>query len=336
MSWNVQRLMETATGYWPAGALGAAVELGVFEAIEASQGKCTAAGLAASKQWSTPHTEQLLDALAGMGVLVKAGDKYTLVPELAPLLSRSSPRCMLDALRFNADLFRVWAGLAESVRSGKPAIPPQAHLGVDPARTRRFVLGMQSRAATLAPPVAAAIDLTGKKRLLDLACGPGSYARLLAQRFPELRVTLSDLPHVLAITQELVASDPASARFTYTPADYHTDALPTAEGGFDAALYCGALHQETLDAGRALFKKIHATMAPGGEFWVVDFMLNADAATPVFSAMFSITMMLTNPTGRVWREDDAKCALSEAGFVDITSVRPQHSPYWILRARRNA
>lgn len=331
MPWNLPQLMQTATGYWPAATLSAAVELELFDALEQAGEPVAVAPLAASLRCSAPHLESLLDAMTSLGMLIKRDSRYVLEPTLAPFLTRASATCMIDALRFNADLYPLWGRLADSVRKGQPVVPPQAHLGADPQRTRGFVLGMHSRALALAPAVVGRIDLAGRRRLLDLAGGPGTFSRMLADRCPELRVTHFDLPAVSAIARELLAPDPAVGRFDFVAGDYRADALPT---GCDAVLYCGALHQESPDSALRLLAKIHAALEPGGDLWLVDMMLNEDRTAPAFSALFSITMMLTSPQGRVHTETQALHLLQSTGFDQVQCLKPDASPYWIVRGRK--
>ncbi|MEI6809970.1 MAG: methyltransferase, partial [bacterium] len=189
--------------------------------------------------------------------------------------------------------------------------------------------GMHSRALAMAPALIPALDVKGRLKLLDIACGPGTFSTQLAERYPGLEVTLFDLPPVLAVARSLVAERPCAARVKFEPGDYHSDPLP---GGFDAVLYSGALHQEDPAFAASLFKTIFAAMEPGGRVFVVDMMLQHGRTEPVFSILFSINMMLTSPAGRVYPEDEVRHLLSLAGFEDTTCHRLTDCPYWVITA----
>ncbi|MCL1888048.1 MAG: acetylserotonin O-methyltransferase [Kiritimatiellaeota bacterium] len=319
--WTMNSLMQLATGYWPAAALNAAVTLGVFEALPLSAG-----ALAQRLATSPRHTRELLDALAGLGLLEKKSNAYAIAATAQKFLSPRGEACMLGALRYNADLYPVWGKLAETVRCGKPAVPPHAHLGGDPERTRRFALGMNSRALGLAPSLLPALEIPDHTTLLDVACGAGTFSRLLAERLPGLRVTQFDLPPVLGVAGELAQGNP---RVSFAPGDYHADPLP---GPFDTILYCGALHQETPEAAVALFRKIRASLTPGGRAVVVDLMTDASAVNPVFARLFSINMMLTNEGGRVYALDEVEGLLREAGFAAVSPRLLGDIPYGVVSA----
>ncbi len=322
------RLMELATGYWASAALGAAVELDVFGALKAP---ATAADVAARRSSDARAMEELLDTLVALGLLSRAGDRYELHPDTASLLDPDSPACLLDALRFNLDLYPLWGRLAETVRTGKPALPPRTHLGTDPVRTRRFAMGMHSRALGLAPALLPALELAGVRRLLDVGAGPGTFSRRLAEREPGLTVLQLDLPGVLAVARELAATSPAAARLEFHDADYRADPLPA---GADAILYCGALHQENPETARALFEKFFRALPPGGWVCVVDLMLRDAHEGPPFVHLFSLNMLLTSPFGRVFAASEAAALLRAAGFADLQTHPAPGIPYTVIRGRR--
>jgi len=286
---------------------------------------------AAVKGASPRHVAELLCALVSVGLMEKSNQVYRLSPSAAPFLKRSSPTCMLEALQFNVDLYQLWGRLGTCMKEGKPVLPPTAHLGADPARTRRFTLGMHSRALAMAPALIPSLDLKGCSSLLDVASGPGTFSRVLAEKYAKIKVTLFDLPPVLDIGRELIRDTGVASRVSFHPGDYRKDPLP---GGFDAVLYCGALHQEEPAGAQRLFDKIHASLHPGGRLYVVDMMLAADRTQPLFSVLFSLNMMLMSPQGRVFTEDDVLKAVGLAGLGDAECLKPEGCPYWIVKASK--
>lgn len=327
---STTRLMQLATGYWASAALGAAVRAGLFEAL--GDGEATADEVAGRAGTAVNQTTALLDALAGLELLRKTGDRYAIAADYRELLLPSGRRCMLDALRLNLDMYPMWGRLGDCVKTGEPAVPGDAHLGGDPARTRRFVMGMHSRALAIEPMITAAVDVAGRARLLDVGSGPGTFSRAIAGANPALRVTLFDLPPVLDVARELTADHPAADRIAFSPGSYREGDLP---GGHDAALYCGALHQETPDNAAAVMRRIHDALEPGGRLFVIDLMLEDDRATPAFSALFSINMKLFNPAASVFTVTDAARLAADAGFGHVRSARLGESPYYAVSATRS-
>ena len=364
MEWTPDRLTHLATGYWPAAALVAAVEAGIFDCLDAcdpsgetapadagdrrtrqavthNPGRLSADELGEKLNLNVGPTRSLLDALVAVQLLEKssaeksaqeeafqepssrvptatypangppdstatvdqtaagtrvltpsarcgpvppeqAAPTYAIAPAVRPLLSRRSPACMLDALRYNVDLFHHWNKLGQLLRTGQSVVPQQAHLGGDGPQTRRFVEGMEAKARAYAPLIAPLVDLHGSARLLDVGAGPGTLSRLLAHGLPNLRVTLFDLPDVIDIARQICATDPAACRLDFCPGDYRAGGLPD---GHDAILYAGALHQESVASAEALFGRFAAALPPGGQVIVVDLMLDPGRTSPALGEM---------------------------------------------------
>jgi len=324
-------LTELASGYWKSAAIGAAVSLGVLEKLTEP---ATAGEIAAACGLDAAYTADLLAALAAMELLEQRDDLFVLTTKYRPLLDPDSPQCMLGALQLNNDLYGLWGRLDECVRGGNPAIGPGAHLGGDPGQTRRFVMGMHGRAAALGPAIIDAIDLEGCRSLLDVGSGPGMFSRMLAARHEALSVTQFDLAPVLDVARELTSHEPAADRIGFHAGDYRNDPLP---GPFDAALYCGALHQETRTSAATLFERLHEALNPGGRLFVVDFMRERRAEAPsgdTFPALFALQMKLFNADAGVFDVNDVMMMLATAGFAGTPARRLEPTAYRLIEARR--
>ena len=117
-------------------------------------------------------------------------------------------------------------------------MPPETILGEDKAKTRAFVMAMHERAKGIGSVLPHNVDLTGRKRLLDVGGGPGTYSVALCRNTPGLTSTVLDRPGVLEVTRELVDAAGFADRVTLMPGDY----LKTPFGsGFDVALLSGMM-----------------------------------------------------------------------------------------------
>ena len=330
MTWTPDSLTQLATGYWQSATLMTAVEIGLFDALtDAPQ---PADEISLTLDVSPALLPSLLDALVSLNILVRTPDaRYALAPSAEAVLSRKSHACMIDALRYNTDLYRQWAHLPQVIRTGRSVVPQEQQLGADKDRTRRFVHGMEAKARAFTPMIAPLISLKQFDTLLDVGSGPGTLSRSIAERTPGVHVTLLDLPDVLEIARDICCGSSASDRIDYVSADYRTDALPT---GFDAVLYAGALHQESMESATALFTKVHASLKPGGSLYVVDLMLDDTRTAPAFSTLFQLTMILMRPTARVFSTGELSGILHERSFKNIRANEAPGTPYRLVQAIR--
>ncbi|MCC5847370.1 MAG: methyltransferase domain-containing protein [Verrucomicrobia bacterium] len=324
---NPVDLVDLASRYWQSAALNAAVSLGIFDLL--ATGAASAEDLAEKLDCSVLHLQALLDSLCGLEVLGKAGNQYRIPDDLQPLLDPASPDSLLAALKFNGDLFALWMRLPDCVRTGKPALPDNPHLGKDPERMKRFVEGMHSRAGIMARGVLPYLVFPENTRWLDVGGGPGTFSLKLLEQDESFRATVLDLPPVVAAAADIHAGKAALDRLTFQGGDYHTAEFPSDQ---DVVLYCGALHQEPEEDIHALFRKMCAALKPGGHLYVIDLMLDPDRTTPVYSALFQINMMLMRPTSRVYTVERLEALLNETGFTDCYTQHIEGTPYTMVRA----
>ncbi|MFF4404347.1 class I SAM-dependent methyltransferase [Streptomyces sp. NPDC001262] len=115
-------------------------------------------------------------------------------------------------------------------------------------------------------------------RVLDLACGTGSIAQRLLERFPKATVTGIDLdPALLTIARGTFEGDDRVEFVTADLKDPHwTDRLP--HGEYDAVLTATALHWLHSTDLRVLYGQIAGVVRTGGVFMNADHM--PDPATP--------------------------------------------------------
>src|SRR5262245_24354516 len=147
----------------------------------------------------------------------------------------------------------------------------------------------------IARAVIAQIDLTGRKRLFDVGGGPGTYSILLVQKTPGLSATVLDLPAVLRITKEIIASYGCEDRIGVLPGNYLTTDFPAVN---DVVLMSGMMHRELVETCRTLLSKAWQSLEPGGTVVISDIMFEDDSKTsPPLSALFALNMMLTSEAG---------------------------------------
>jgi ubiquinone/menaquinone biosynthesis C-methylase UbiE len=328
---NPTRLVEMASAFYESSVLYAASDLGFFARL-AELGKADARTIAESCGLDRRGTRLLLDACVAVGLLIKDRDRYLNSPEAAAFLVPGSPVDLSGAIRYNRDVYGAWGKLREMVRTGRPVERPELHLGEDQERTRTFVLAMHGRAMGIGQAVVPLLDLSGRKALLDVGGGPGTYSMLIARAFPQIKCTVLDLPDVVRIAGEIISQAGVGDRVQTLAGDYNTLAFPANQ---DAVIFFGVLHQEDPAAIRDLLRRAHRALIPGGSVAVLDMMTDASHTRPKFSALFALNMALTTPHGWVFSEDELKAWLMEAGFSDFNCrPLPPPMPHWLATARR--
>jgi ubiquinone/menaquinone biosynthesis C-methylase UbiE len=328
---NPQPIIDLANAFFGSCVLFTASDTGIFKHLAEKDG-LDAATLAEDLHCSPRGLQLLLDACVAEGLLTKTGDAYSNAPLTRIFLVPGSPADLSTAIRYNRDIYGAWGKLAAFAKTGKPVESPQLHLGEDEQRTRTFVMSMHGRAMGIGRGVVPLLDLAGRKKLLDVGGGPGTYSVLISQAFPEIESTVLDLPEVVKVASELIERQGATSRVAVLPGDYHETPFP---GGLDAVNFFGMLHQESPADIRKLAAKAFEALSPGGVVHVMDMMTDETHTAPQFSALFALTMALTTENGWVFSSTELQGWLEEAGFVDFkVSPLPPPLPHWLASARK--
>jgi ubiquinone/menaquinone biosynthesis C-methylase UbiE len=325
------RIVEMASVFYESCVLFVASDLGIFGKL-AEIGKADGGAIAAACRLDPRGARLLLDACVALGLLVKDGGLYDNSPEAAAFLVPGSPADLSGAIRYNRDVYGAWGKLKEFVKKGQPVEPPELHLGEDAERTRNFVLAMHGRAMGIGQAVVPVLDLAGRKAVLDVGGGPGTYSLLIARMFPQVRCTVLDLPEVVRIAEEIISRAGLSDRVKTLAGDYHMLPFPSEQ---DAVMFFGVLHQEDPESIGDLLRRAYRALVPGGLVYVLDMMTDASHARPKFSALFGLNMALTTPHGWVFSEEELKGWIEEAGFGGFACrPGPPPMPHWLALAKK--
>ncbi len=328
---NSSRIVQMASAFQESCLLFAASDLGVFATLE-SMGTADNTQLARALQLNERGSRLLLDGCVAVGLLQKRGDLYENSAEASVFLVPGRGGDLSGALRYNRDVYPAWGQLAQLARTGAPVEEPKLHLGDDSDRTRNFVLSMHSKAMATALPVLSMLKLGGRRQLLDVGGGPGTFSMMIAQANPEITCTVLELPAIAAIARDLMRGQEGSERVRLLPGDYHSTSFP---GHNDVILFFGMLHQESVATIRELLARAYEALIPGGSIYVMDMMTDATRANPPFSALFAVNMALTKENGWVFSDCELRDWMHEAGFRDMNIVPvPPPMPHWIAAASK--
>ncbi len=324
---NPGLIYQLALAYRTSAIFFAASDLEVFTHLAA--GPLTAAEVAARCHSALEPTRMMLESCADVGLLERVGDRFKNTPTADHFLVRGGTAYLGDSLKYARDLYQPWGAITDLVKHGKPTMPPQTILGDDKAKTRAFVMAMHERAKGIGSVLPHNVDLSGRRRLIDIGGGPGTYAVALCRQTPGLTATVLDRPGVLEVTRELIDAAGFSDRVTLQPGDY----LSTPFGsGFDAALLSGMMHRETPENVNLLLRKTFDALEPGGQIMISDVFFDDDRKnTPPFTTSFAINMMLTSDHGSAHSKTEMARWMEANGFRNITvHDMPRPNPHTLI------
>ena len=313
-------LIRLSTAYWESQALLTANRIGLFEVL--SKKPLSVEQTADALGTRARPTRLLLNACVALGLLEDGSEGYRNSAMSQAFLVPGSAAYLGDAIRYSDDLYQAWGALERTLREDAPAVQAESYLGQNPEKTRHFVYGMHNRALAVGSAMVGVVDLSGRKRLLDVGGGPGTYSALFIARHAELRARVLDLPDVLDLAKEILASMNAQDRVALLPGDYQTTPLPD---GNDVVLISGVFHRETEETCRDLVARARESLDSGGLLVVADVFTDAGGTGPVFATLFGLNMLLSAPHGGVHADTDVAAWMTRAGFQHV-EVRPFPPP----------
>ena len=305
--------MRLALAHRSSTVLFAATELDIFSHLEADG--ATVSELAAACHVQQEPLRLLLEACVAEGLCTRTDDRYHNAAVTSAYLVRGKPSYGGHGLKYAEDLYPAWGQLADLIRSGKPVIDPESILGEDKEKTRAFILAMHERARGLSAVLPHGADFAGRRSLLDVGGGPGTYSIALVQQTPGLRSTVLDLPGVLEITREIVEQNGCADRVTLRPGNYLSAEFGS---GFDAVLLSGMMHRESAANCQMLLAKSFRALDAGGMVVVSDVYFDTDEKnSPPFAVYFALNMMLTSRDGSAHAKTEMARWTEAAGFTNV-------------------
>jgi len=264
---------------------------------------------------------KVVRALCALGIADGDGDHYRATAGLRPHFLPGD-HDVVPFLEHSHAMYERWGETLEPWLRGE--VWPVAER--TPEEVRRFGAAMRAMGSQVARRVAAALDLEGAEKMLDVGGGWGHFAKALCSTRAELVATVLDIPEVVARAGADLAGTEFEERIDFLAGDY----LATDYGsGYDLVLFANVLHQETADRAAEMVRLGAAALAPGGRVVVIDFAIDDDRNEHLLGALFAINM---RSFGDTWPEPTIRRWMETAGLgeIDRTDVGPDR---WIITGR---
>jgi SAM-dependent methyltransferase len=296
-------------------ALAAADRLGVLARLAA--GPADPVTLARDCTISERGARLLLAALISLGLIEEASDgSYrAAASDLAQVAAMSTP----------------WGHLAEAIREDRPTMA-----GDTPGGAGALYPEVVSHLGALFAPVAehAADHLVARgRRVLDLGAGAAPWSLALAARNPDIRVTAADLPTVLAVTRQVVASSGYDLQFDYLSGDLFT--IDLGRSAYDLAIAGNLCHLFDEATNRRLLGRLFDALRPGGTLAILDALPNERLDGPRPVVLYALGLLLRTNRGRVYPFSTYVGWLRDVGYeaVERIDLSPT-APISLITARR--
>ncbi|NXC35125.1 ASML protein, partial [Campylorhamphus procurvoides] len=289
------KILELIDGFRASKALFVASKLKVFDHLK-HKGPVKAVDIANEIGTSMCGTERLLDACAALGLLEKTPQGYSNTDSANTFLTSDGEYSLHGyIIHSNDHLWPLFTNLESAVKEGsrqnhrafgKKAEDLFKDYYHSQEGKQRFMAAMHSIAHLTARDVATAFDLSQFKSACDLGGCTGALAHELVQIYPNLKVTVFDLPEVIANTSDFQPSGQHTAPVTFVSGDFFKDNLPEA----DLYILSRVLHDWPDEKIHVLLSKISTLCRPGNALLVAETVLDEQKTYPSRAVLQSLSM----------------------------------------------
>jgi hypothetical protein len=329
-------LWERVLGFADAQAVLTAHDRGIFDVL--GDGPATGATVAAHAQLPVCTCERLLTFLVALDVLERLEDgRYMNGVEAQARLVSSSDRYIGRLLPYIRDvLYPAWgrldAALAHMTPQCYSADGTNQHekLFEDSQQLRDFLAGMHAITYESASAVAlASPELRDLQLVVDVGGASGAFLIALAERCPEQRGLVFDLPPVVAVAQEYIHAAGMADRISTHAGDFWEDLLPEGADGYALGFI---LHDWDDDGGDRILDKVATAACRGSTLVVGEHLLSEDRTAPLFAVRQDLNM-LVSARGRERSQSEYREWIRRHGFVLKRTYPAPYGKHYMVAER---
>jgi demethylspheroidene O-methyltransferase len=305
-------LFDLLAGFTYSQVLYATVKLGLIDMLQGPA--LTGPALAARVGWPAGRLERLLKAAVSLEILeLTSTGAYTLGqhgaalagnPWIAKFIAHhhllyddlADPLALLSGDRKDNKLKEFWNYSATPHAASYTAL-------------------MAASQQAVAAEILAAYDFGRHRQLIDVGGSNGTFLAAARSRYPQLRLSLFDLPAVAEIARVNLGND-----VEIHPGSFLTDELPK---GADVATLIRVAHDHDDDSVLKILSAIKHMLPPGGVLIVAEPLSGIAATAPIADAYFG-TYFAAMGQGRTRTATELGRLAAAAGFTSTTAIRTRN------------
>ena len=313
-----EQVNELARNFWYSAILRAGIKLDVFSILEGAN--LTSEEVARRIGASPRYVQAFLECCGVLDLLEKEGDQFTNSPLTSRFLVKNKKEYVGDHALHHTNTWASWGRLDEIVREGKTLLPYETGFVDAPTYWTDYMIGQHNRAESgQARHLVESLDLSGKRKMLDLGGGAASYSIALCAANPDLQAVVLDQKEPLEIARPLVEQHGLGQQITLLEGDFLDTNL---ESDYDVVLISGVVLIKSEADCQSLFKVAYGQLRPKGMIIIQDYMrLDHSATRQKLDAMEDMYVLVAFDPGAGDREGDlVESWLVEAGFLNTKMI----------------
>jgi len=304
-----EQILTLALGYQLSQVLFAALSMDIFSLLD--RGGMDSRALANALQSDRNSVRRLLNVLVDLGLLEYSDHCYHTTRPASRYLVKGKNAYLGTIVQHSSNLWHFWDRLEEQVKTGCGKEPEQEYLDAFPEKLKDYLAALHDSAAAKAQIIADALCIGDFRNMLDMGCGPGTYAIAFAECNRKLAATLIDLEPQLVYAREHISNSSARERIRTFTCQVLEDEIPGS--GYDLVFISNLIHIYAEQEVRQILAKAWDTLAPCGTLAVHDYMLTDPGRGSLMASLFDLTMLVGTPRGRCYTIHEIRAMLMALG-----------------------
>lgn len=310
----------------------AGCELGVFELLW-KHPDLSQAEIAQHLQLKAYPTKALLLGLTALKLIQKVGDQYRNSLVIQMLFLENTWKEFYDVVLFEAKIvYRGSIDYVESLKQNRnvglrqfqgqgPDLYNRLH--EDPGLDKVFYNFMGSWSKLVTPLWLKKIDFSNFESVVDVGGGDATNSIALAEAFPNVQITLMDIPDSCKIAQSHIDQKQLTDRIKVMGGDIFVDEFPKDQ---DCFLFIHVLVIWSLDKNTSLLRRAYQALKPGGSLIIFNMMTSDQEDGPLMAALdSSYFVSIPHEGGMIYSWSDYEQCLKDAGFSQMKRI---YSDFW--------
>jgi len=306
---------EMSRNFWNSAVLRAGIKLGVFPLLE--EQPHTPETLSLRIGANTRFVQAFLEACVELGLAANDGGAYRNSPLGSAFLLPGKDEYVGDLVLHITNYWHTWGNLDRLIVEGATELPFENGFTDAATYWTDYMKGQHNRAvAGQGQHLVEAVDLAGRKKMLDLGGGAASYSIALCEANPQLKSRVVDQKEPLEIARPLVHAAGLRDQITLVQGDFFDLDLGA---DADVVLISGVVLIVSEEDCRKAFRRAYDALAPGGMIIVQDFMrIDPSAERTFLDVMMDMYVLVGFDPGAGDRDGDEYASwLTDAGFTSI-------------------
>lgn len=316
-SFDLYQVLNTA---WIGQAIYTVTALGVPEALAKKSATCEE--LASMTGAKLPQLRQVMRALAGFGVFaIDRQNRYSLTPSAESLLPQNNEWMRQYILLWGEQLYQAGGAMLEMVKTGQVACEIALgsslyeHYKVEPEANTRFVDFMNATTDWQREILLDAYDFSSCRHVVDVGGGKASLLTGLLQKYPNLKGTILDQPHMESKVTARIGDLGLGGRCGFAGGDFFEAVV----SGADTYLIKHVLHDWADEDAIRILQRIREAMAEESTLIIIEGVLSEENGTDRLVKLRDLEQMVW--TGGKVRSSAEFREILAAAELEICEIR---------------